>query len=833
MRVGTVDEQIEIEEKAHEAAINKYINNFYDNMNNGNMGDTAEGQVFIKLGFSAIVDKIQEYIDTKTTGTRTKDKNELLTLCDDPKVLAYTTLSILLSFIISRKNRAPLTAISTAIVKSLYKEQGIRLLKDNDPKMFKYMDSQYKRASRSRKAQLMQTHVDNLRANVDMAEGLVASKNLAHIVRIGTILVECVINSGAGLFTRGKQYNDNGKGYTYIVAMTQSGKEVLQIAHSTAISRLQSSTPPMVVPPLPWTTNYDGGLYTKRSPIMKMKTPEGFKELKVQPLHKVFPVLNKLQNTKWRINTFVTDTLTYIFENNLVDPRSPRRLRRLYGGLPTSEIVDAEDIIRKSDYGVVDDNGMFADKTAFSRWRRDIESVRISLDGEMGRRLQLISAIGEANLFKDYIELYFSYNLDSRGRVYTQQAVVTPQSSAEVKAMLEFAEGERLTERGEYWFKVHTANVYGKDKDDFDPRIDWFNTNMELIRNVGTSPLEHLRDWAYCDSPFEFLAACKSWVDHEAGLPVHVPIQLDATNSGVQIYSGLLGDLEGAKTVNVVNVGTRADVYQIVADKVNESLVSGNYPKIFEVMLSDGNIKTQTTIVEAKSITDKITRTIVKRNVMTVPYSVSKRGMSDQLWDIIDDAKLQEKEWWEGDPWVVNKLLTDLNHEAIYDTIPGARVGQDYLVSLAMLCNDKDGMLYTTPIYDIPVVQKKPRVTVNTVQTVLGVLNIVNWVPNSLDKLSQKNGSAPNYIHSIDSTLLLRVIETMTVNIGVIHDCFISHANYGDELRYQFKEAYIEVMKMKPLELIGKQLDPEGTIDVPYIGTLDLDLVRDAEYIIS
>jgi len=134
--------------------------------------------------------------------------------------------------------------------------------------------------------------------------------------------------------------------------------------------------------------------------------------------------------------------------------------------------------------------------------------------------------------------------------------------------------------------------------------------------------------------------------------------------------------------------------------------------------------KAQSTRVEAESITGKINRSIVKRNVMTVPYSVSKRGMSDQLWDIIDDAKLAEKEWWHGDPWVVNKLLTDLNYEAIYDTIPGARMGQDYLVGLASLCNDKDGMYYTTPIYDIPVVQKKHKLKLHTVRTVLGVLKL-------------------------------------------------------------------------------------------------------------
>lgn len=862
MKYGTVSEQISIEEEAQEASINKYINSFYKDMNNGNIADTAEGNVFIKLGFDNIVKKIQEYIDTKTTGTRTKDKNELLTLCDDPKVLAYVTINTMLRFVVNKNNRPTLISIANGVVRSLYKEQGVQLLKDNDPKMFKYMDSQYRRASKARKASLMQTHIDNLKDNVDASSGFAARESKAEFLRIGTTLVDCVINSGVNLFTKGKLYT-KGSGYTYIVSMTQEGREVLEVAHSEVLRRLTFTAPPMVVPPLPWTNNYDGGLHTKRNPIMKMRTPEGFKELKSHRLEKVYPVLNKLQNTKWRLNTFVVDTITTIFENNMIDPRSPRRLRRLYGGLPTNDIYNPDEIIVKEKYGQVDEDGMFKNKSDFVRWRRDIESVTISLDGEMGRRLKLISAIGEANLYKDYAELYFSYTLDSRGRVYTQQAVITPQGSAEIKAMLEFADGTHLTPQGEYWFKIHTANVFGKDKENFDERIHWFDTNILSIRNVGTDPLGRLGEWAYSDSPFEYLAACKAWVDHEAGLPVYVPIQLDATNSGVQIYSGLLGDLEGAKTVNVINDyhevevsddyvlkdgeewvegyentkhvlrAGRADVYGIVADKVNKALVSGNYPKIFEVTTSDGLLKRQLTNIEANSIAGKITRSIVKHNVMTVPYSVSKRGMSDQLWNIIDDAKLQEKEWWEGDPWVVNKLLTDLNHEAIYDTIPGARVGQDYLVELAIQCNDGDGMKYLTPIYDIPVVQKRPKSKLNRVDTVLGTLSILNWVPNSLDKMAQKNGSAPNYIHSIDSTLLLRVIETMSCNIGVIHDCFLCHANYGDELQSKFKEAYIEIMQMKPLELIGKQLDPDGNIEVPYIGTMDLDEVRNAQYIIS
>jgi hypothetical protein len=40
-------------------------------------------------------------------------------------------------------------------------------------------------------------------------------------------------------------------------------------------------------------------------------------------------------------------------------------------------------------------------------------------------------------------------------------------------------------------------------------------------------------------------------------------------------------------------------------------------------------------------------------------------------------------------------------------------------------------------------------------------------------------------------------------------------------------------MKSDPLREFGRELDPEGLIDIPYVGDLELDEVYDSEYIIS
>jgi len=87
---------------------------------------------------------------------------------------------------------------------------------------------------------------------------------------------------------------------------------------------------------------------------------------------------------------------------------------------------------------------------------------------------------------------------------------------------------------------------------------------------------------------FEYLAACMAWVDHKTGMPVHLPIQLDATCSGIQMYSGLLRDKVGAESVNVIG-HTRNDIYQMVADRVDVHLKNGNYSKWIEYTDKEGS----------------------------------------------------------------------------------------------------------------------------------------------------------------------------------------------------------------------------------------------------
>jgi len=274
----------------------------------------------------------------------------------------------------------------------------------------------------------------------------------------------------------------------------------------------------------------------------------------------------------------------------------------------------------------------FIKESDFEKWHdfnRAREDIHIRQTAESSKRLELIYTIAVAERMKEYAELYYPYIMDYRGRVYADVNFLTPQGQHYTKSMLEFSEGRKLDAVGVRWLKIHTANVYGKDKEAYDERIDWFDANEQTIIDIALRPLETMKDWVYADSPFEYLAACMAWVDHKTGMPVHLPIQLDATCSGIQMYSGLLRDKVGAESVNVIG-HTRNDIYQMVADRVDVHLKNGNYSKWIEYTDKEGVVKSEYAEPVAKSMIGNITRGIVKRNVMTVPYSVTRQGMSKQ-----------------------------------------------------------------------------------------------------------------------------------------------------------------------------------------------------------
>ena len=815
---GTIEEQRIIEEEHRSSTVAKYMDVLRTRMSQGKFSTTDEGSMLMRLIYLPYEDKVKEYKDATVRGQGGVYKNILFELVPSPSAISFIVISKVLDKIARRSIPPTLASVGYAVGTAIVTYASTELVKTHNPKLYSYLHHVFKGASKERLAKIIEDHSTDL-YDVEIDNDTV--------VAIGIKLVELLVLSGVDLITVVKALRNKHKSGVNVVRLTPNAIEVLNRYAKGLDFTNKINPPPMIVPPKDWHLGNDGGFITIRTSLLKhVKGTSHYKDI-----HRLMGVINKMQRVAWRVNSRVADVMADVLEYNIPDPTISSNIPRVIGGLPISTPPDIDTLIKKENYGKLDADGFkFVNTEDFFKYNRAKEEMEIKLDSDASRRLSINLTLATANKVIDYDKIYFTYSLDYRGRIYAISPFLSPQGPSYSKALLEFAEGQYLDDVGLYWLKIHLANEYGHDKLPYSERIQWVDNNIAYIYDAGKSPMDHISFWAYADKPYEFLSACFGMYDHMNDKPVHTGVQLDATCSGIQIYSGLLLDKVGAEAVNVIG-GDRNDIYQQVADKVNHYLHTGDYPKSYEFKDKEGVDRVVTTKEEAESLAGKITRKLTKRNTMTLPYSVTLRGMYDQLREEFKDARIQGKIFWEGDEWVATKLLADLNHRAIYEVVEGARLGQEYLKEVGnSLANTDDIVEYVTPIYNFKVVQKSYKQKKKRVKTYFGSL-VLRTNTDEVDRRAQVNGIAPNVIHSLDATLLFLTVEKQLGAIGTNHDCFTVPPNDAEVLGDNFRVAYKEVMECSPLAFIGKQLD--STVEVPHIGSLDLEDVLEAKYIIS
>lgn len=171
--------------------------------------------------------------------------------------------------------------------------------------------------------------------------------------------------------------------------------------------------------------------------------------------------------------------------------------------------------------------------------------------------------------FRDDI-LYFPTFLDWRGRLYFRTRI-NPQGADFVKACIKLQESKPLGKEGLYWLKVHVATCYGFDKAAFDTRAAWVDKNLEAIKIAVESDMDS-EFFLAADSPWCFLAAAQDYLRAiSSGNPEQyqsqIPVAMDATCSGLQVFSALLRDPVGGLMVNLLpnNGIEKEDIYSAVA----------------------------------------------------------------------------------------------------------------------------------------------------------------------------------------------------------------------------------------------------------------------------
>lgn len=648
---------------------------------------------------------------------------------------------------------------------------------------------------------------------------------------VGQAVLNAVI-AGSELF---EVYNKpNRKHTSKMLGMTKMGNQLISELEGS-IKWMSPVFKPMLKEPVPWKSFNTGCYYNKKLaslvPLIKHCSSLQKDLISNADMSKVYKALNAIQKTPFKINPVVYEQVSKAYQRGDLISKFPRKRKLKIPG----KVNNWEDLDNKERKRVK------KNKEKVILRNRTIEADVVNMTTDLNIAEDLLQ----------YDKFYLPHSLDFRGRVYPVPTF-NHQRADYIRAMFMFAKGMRIGKTGIYWLAVHLANCGDFDKiskRSLEERVKWVEKNQRIIYCIGVKPglTKHL--WQNADKPFSFLAACAEFagvMEEGEDFVSHLPVSLDGTNSGVQHYCAALRDKEGGTSVNLTHTKDPQDVYQLVADNVINNINNDN-TELSKAWLDYG-----------------VNRKTVKRNVMTFPYSSEKYGFRQQL--IEDLMRPLEDKVLDGlikvHPFGVDNgrsaatYMADKTWTAVNQVIKKAAEGMKFLQSCATEANRRNLPLQWTSPIGLPVVSMYQTWLVSRVRIFLYdktimpaqatknskinnrdevynciMCNIRSAPTGVINKIKQRNGAAPNFIHSLDASHLmftvLRAIEQGIEDFCLIHDSFGTHAANTQRWFNIIRDTFIEMYDEHD---VFNDMGIKYNINAPDKGELDLNEVKISQY---
>jgi DNA-directed RNA polymerase len=577
---------------------------------------------------------------------------------------------------------------------------------------------------------------------------------------------------------------------------------------------------PCVVPPKPWSNLYDGGWHTRdmqRRSCGAVKVRSVVREkLKKQQMPKFYQAMNAQQNTAWAINERVLDAILAVAAER--DSGEVLTQRDAPKPPPPSWLRDHQS---KDDMNEAEQREFLLWKAAMRDWYTN-RKLRIS------KLMRFHSALSIAQRYKQFERLYFVYFADSRGRLYPMTSGISPQGSDIQKAMLHFADGKPLhTPEAVRWFCIQGANKWGFDKAPLDDRASWYKERHHILMAIASDPVNN-REWEQADCPLQFLAWCfeyAEWQIDPQGFESRIPISMDGSCNGLQHFSAMLRDEVGGQAVNLTVNEVMEDIYRKVAEVAARDMAAdANRNPLADKWLALG-----------------ISRSVVKRSVMTTPYGVTKRSA---IRYVIDDYLssgsapcFEPAEYYEA-----ASVLMDYAWPAIGKVVVKAREAMDWLAESARKITraglDDDAMLEWETPSGFLATQNYFTMEEHRIRSYLAgtVSLVVNVESNLVSIPKHATGLAPNFVHSCDAAHLH--LATCAANdagissLAMIHDDYGTHAADAEKLFHIIRQTFVAMYSLHdPLMDFHRRY--VVTSAPPAVGNLDLNDVLSSDYFFS
>lgn len=825
--------QIKLEEEMTNRGMEKYLRDVAKAKQAGREEGTAYGQALLAGRIDSLAQGIRTWIEETGKGRAGNNATAYRKVKDmDPNVLAFLTLKHVLAGVSSvRTVQFVAVSVGTAI------EDELRFaeIRESERRAYERLVAGAKKRSAY--------HYKHM-YSVRQAEKIDSWVKWGRTDRlhVGIKMLDLLINS-IGLVEITHQKIEKEQSVKYVRATPETLEWIEKKNEVTSL--LRPVFEPMVVQPRDWTDPFNGGYissFIKPLKLVKTRNRQYLEELKNVEMPIVYEAINSLQRTPWQINSQVLNVMTELWENGSTIAGLPSRMGV---ELPVKPHDIETNVDSQKEYRI-------------AAAQAHMQNLSLA-----GKRIAFNISLNIAKRYEKFRRIFFPYQLDFRGRIYAVPHL-NPQGADPQKALLRFANGKALGPEGWKWLAVHGANVAGNDKVSFEDRVNWVLDNEDEILAIANNPFDN-RGWCTevagveIDKPWQFLAFCFEWkgyCEHGEDFVSKIPVAMDGSCSGIQHFSAMLRDEKGGSAVNLIPAELPSDVYRQVADKViemvNDDLENGTENTLAHTESGVAYVKEGTKALAQQWLTFGITRKTTKRSVMTLAYGSKQFGFKEQLMeDIITPARLNN----QRDPSVVFPFTHDGYMAAAYmakkiwesvtATLVKASEAMKWLQEVASLAAKEDlPVRWTTPI-GFPVMQAYQDVMERRINTAINgriVKLTMKQDKEKLDRRRQRQGIAPNFVHSCDAAhLMLTVVRASQEdinNFSMIHDSFGTTAGDAERMFTIVREAFVEMYESVDVlgdfcDEIVEQLTEENQANMPALpepGTLDISKVVNSRY---
>ncbi len=799
-------EELKLELESHNMGSERYMKRLESSIKREEVTMDSSVKPIVQTLIPIVSKKIENWLEIQENKSGRKSSVYPVFKHLNPDVVSFIGIKIALTKLI-KNEMVTVQNIGTLIGRALEEEIRFSRLRKSEEDFLSRVAGGAKRRLGSNYKRLYLTSTEQ--HIINESEGKVEAWDRwsnSQSASVGIMVIDFIITS-TGLLER-EIIKKQGKSHSEI-RISKPFKDKI-VNRAFALSSISPMYQPMVVPPKPWTDIHNGGYYTKsRDPLsfIRINNREALKRYDDVDLTRIFDAINTAQDTAWKINTKVLDVVKEMYQWEY----------------PLAGIPGSNEIELPGRYAGMDEDTDEA-RRLLKKWKKECIPVYRKEKARVSKRLATEFIVGQADKFSEYKAIYFPHNLDFRGRIYAVP-LFNPQGNDLTKSLLTFANGKAIGETGFYFLKIHGANCAGVDKVDFESRVKWVLDNEEMIIACATDPLVN-RKWADMDSPLMFLAFCFEYHQVKVNGLEYVstlPISFDGSNSGAQHFSAMLRDEVGAVAVNLTQSDKPQDIYQIVADavivKLQDDLLNGTGNKSETITDSDGSIY-EKTVYGTKELANQwlkfgVTRKVTKRCVMTVVYSATKFGFSDQIMeDTVRPAIDDGKGYMFIEPRQNCQYMASLIWDVCHEVISSAMNAMEWLKTAAKLLSKEvkvNGVVVkeTLPVFwvtpdNFPVWQcyyKQNKVSISTfIHGVEARAKISEDDTSTINTTKQSSGVAPNFVHSMDASHLRMTVNHAKDVYGItsfslIHDSFGTIAADAENLFKSVREAFVDMYK--------------------------------------